>query len=361
MAFITLSDGLKRYYDEAGPADGPVILLFHGWCASSRLYCEQMPALTAAGYRVFAIDAIGHGRSDKVFVSVSPEKLQDDIYETVDRLGLWKKPLTIIGHSAGGGVAQFMYFRWPEKIAALVLLNTGFTMSDSLVRRFFWSLGPIYARVVFSEPARRAIQPLAGAFMEGLAKLAGKDPVCARAWAEEVFETPGNVAVAEIEEIIKYNTEDRLPTIRVPVCIIGGTLDPLAPPRQSRRMHELIPDSELHMLPGEHTLKYWMSDRVNDIILNFLARAYPIPPKESKPHAGAKNKANRKAAKPSSSAKPKRKPKKESAKRKPSKARARVKSGNHAPKKISPRKPIKKTSKCKASPKRKSPPKRHVQ
>jgi haloalkane dehalogenase len=58
-------DGLRQAYAEAGPANGPVVLLLHGQPSWSYLYRKMMPVLADAGYRVIAMDHLGMGRSDK--------------------------------------------------------------------------------------------------------------------------------------------------------------------------------------------------------------------------------------------------------------------------------------------------------
>jgi pimeloyl-ACP methyl ester carboxylesterase len=58
-------DGLRQAYAEAGPADGPVVLLLHGQPSWSYLYRKMIPILAEAGYRTIAMDHLGCGRSDK--------------------------------------------------------------------------------------------------------------------------------------------------------------------------------------------------------------------------------------------------------------------------------------------------------
>ena len=58
-------DGLRQAYAEAGPANGPVVLLLHGQPSWSYLYRTMIPVLADAGYRVIAMDHLGMGRSDK--------------------------------------------------------------------------------------------------------------------------------------------------------------------------------------------------------------------------------------------------------------------------------------------------------
>lgn len=62
--FVTV-DGLRMAYVDAGPADGPVVLLLHGEPTWGFLYRRMIPPLVAAGFRCIAPDLIGFGRSDK--------------------------------------------------------------------------------------------------------------------------------------------------------------------------------------------------------------------------------------------------------------------------------------------------------
>jgi haloalkane dehalogenase len=57
--------GLRIHWVEAGPADGPVVLLLHGEPSWSYLYRHMIPVFAESGYRVIAPDLIGFGRSSK--------------------------------------------------------------------------------------------------------------------------------------------------------------------------------------------------------------------------------------------------------------------------------------------------------
>lgn len=56
---------LRIAHVDAGPANGPVVLLMHGEPSWSFLYRKMIPPLVAAGYRCVAPDLVGFGRSDK--------------------------------------------------------------------------------------------------------------------------------------------------------------------------------------------------------------------------------------------------------------------------------------------------------
>jgi pimeloyl-ACP methyl ester carboxylesterase len=61
VSFRTVeADGLGIFYREAGPADGPVVLLLHGFPSSSHMFRELSPRL-ATRYRVMAPDLPGFG------------------------------------------------------------------------------------------------------------------------------------------------------------------------------------------------------------------------------------------------------------------------------------------------------------
>jgi pimeloyl-ACP methyl ester carboxylesterase len=275
MPFMTLNSGDKLYYEVNGPEEGAPVMLLHGWCASMRLYSEQIPALNGAGYRTIALDSIGHGRSGKKVGAVDKDVVVERFFEVAERVGLCGRPFALIGHSAGGGVAQQIYLKRPDKIACLVLLNTGYLMRDSLLRKIFWTFSPQMVEALFNPVTKLALRPAVNAAADAAGLAFNKNPHDVRLWMADVFRTRPGTARKEIEEIMRHSTKDDLPGIKCPTLIIGGSFDPLAPARQSRVMHDLIPNSELHIVPTGHVGKMLRSELYNPFILDFLARHYP--------------------------------------------------------------------------------------
>src|SRR6266850_1889274 len=60
-AHVAGIDGSRVHYLEAGPADGPPIVLIHGFTAFSLVWSEVLLPIAAAGFRVIAPDLLGHG------------------------------------------------------------------------------------------------------------------------------------------------------------------------------------------------------------------------------------------------------------------------------------------------------------
>lgn len=95
-------DGLRLAYYEAGPKNGPPILLVHGWPELAYSWTHQMPALAAAGFRAVAVDLRGFGRSEAPLDAAhyAIANLVSDLEALLDHLGL--KQAVLLGHDWGG-------------------------------------------------------------------------------------------------------------------------------------------------------------------------------------------------------------------------------------------------------------------
>ena len=117
------ADGVRVFYREAGPADAPVLLLLHGYPASSHMFRELIPRM-ATNYRVIAPDLPGFG-----FTTVAAERnykysfdaLAHTMEAFVDALGLKKYALYIFDYGAPVGLRLAMAH--PERVTAIVSQN----------------------------------------------------------------------------------------------------------------------------------------------------------------------------------------------------------------------------------------------
>lgn len=114
------------HYEVYGGArdDAPVILLTHGYTATSRMWEPQVEALSLR-HRLIVWDLRGHGESD------SPDDPQaytaaetlDDMRALLDAAGAERA--VIGGHSLGGYLSLCFWLEHPERVRALMLFNTG--------------------------------------------------------------------------------------------------------------------------------------------------------------------------------------------------------------------------------------------
>jgi len=123
-------------YAEAGPADGPPVLLLHGWPYDIHSFVDVAPLLASAGYRVIVPYVRGYGTtrflSDATFRNGQPAALAVD---TIDLMNVLKieKPI-IAGFDWGGRTADIIAALWPERCKALVSVS-GYLMGGHEVNK----------------------------------------------------------------------------------------------------------------------------------------------------------------------------------------------------------------------------------
>ncbi|WP_323134327.1 alpha/beta fold hydrolase [Tellurirhabdus rosea] len=117
------TNSIKLHLMEAGPADGPLVILLHGFPEFWYGWRKQIEALAAAGYRVWAPDQRGYNLSDKPpgIHSYRIDTLAADIAGLINAAGVEKAFL--VGHDWGGAVAWWVAAHYPQRLHKLAILN----------------------------------------------------------------------------------------------------------------------------------------------------------------------------------------------------------------------------------------------
>ncbi len=119
--------GLTFTADVAGPTDGPLVLLLHGFPESRHSWREALPALASHGYRAVAPDQRGYSagaRPDPADLSnYAFDKLVNDAVEIAAAVGHDGKRFHLVGHDWGGQVSWGVADKHPERIASLAILS----------------------------------------------------------------------------------------------------------------------------------------------------------------------------------------------------------------------------------------------
>ena len=112
-------------YAEVGPADGPVVILLHGWPYDIHAFVEVTPVLAAAGYRVIVPYLRGHGSttflSDATMRNGQQSALARDVIDLMDALRIHRA--TIAGFDWGARAADIVAALWPDRCKALVSVS----------------------------------------------------------------------------------------------------------------------------------------------------------------------------------------------------------------------------------------------
>jgi pimeloyl-ACP methyl ester carboxylesterase len=112
-------------YAEAGPADGPVVILLHGWPYDIHSYLDVAPLLVSAGYRVIIPHLRGYGTtrflSADTLRNGQPSAVASDTVAMMDALKIEKA--TLAGYDWGARSCDIIAALWPERCKALVSVS----------------------------------------------------------------------------------------------------------------------------------------------------------------------------------------------------------------------------------------------
>jgi len=108
---------------EAGPPDGPLVFLLHGFPEFWYSWRNQIPPLSARGFRIIAPDQRGYNLSDKPtgVASYDLDHLSADIIGLADHFG--RETFAVVGHDWGASVGWWLAGQHPNRVERLAVLN----------------------------------------------------------------------------------------------------------------------------------------------------------------------------------------------------------------------------------------------
>jgi pimeloyl-ACP methyl ester carboxylesterase len=122
-------------YAEAGPSDGPAVILLHGWPYDIHSFVDVAPLLASAGYRVIVPYVRGYGTtrflSSETFRNGQQAAVALDTIALMDSLKIEKA--TLAGFDWGARTADIIAALWPERCKALVSVSGYLIGSPSMV------------------------------------------------------------------------------------------------------------------------------------------------------------------------------------------------------------------------------------
>lgn len=129
------TDLLEIAFEEGGPADGPVVLLLHGWPDDPLAWDGVAPRLNAAGFRTLAPWLRGFGptrfRAADTMRDGSTEALAQDALDLVDLLEI--RRFAVVGHDWGARIAYAMAALVPRRLTGLIALSVPYSPRGSFL------------------------------------------------------------------------------------------------------------------------------------------------------------------------------------------------------------------------------------
>ena len=120
---VVETNGIRLHTRQAGPVDGPLVVLLHGFPEYWYGWHTQIEPLAAAGYRVVVPDQRGYNRSDKPrgVAAYHLDELAADVVGLIDACG--RERAALAGHDWGAAVAWWVALQYPDRLASLAALN----------------------------------------------------------------------------------------------------------------------------------------------------------------------------------------------------------------------------------------------
>lgn len=261
MPFVDTRAG-RLAYAEAG--DGPPLLLLHANLHDRHDFDAVVPRL-ARRYRTIALDWPSHGESEASPGEPGAGLFADALVDVVEALDL--PPALLIGNSVGGLAAARLAITHPDRVAGLVLVNTGgFAPMNPVTRAFCRLLGtPWVTRRVLPPLASTYLRPQSDNDLEILAKVRARtrtaDGLATAAALWRSFAEPAN------------DLRERAMELTAPTLVVWGSRDSVNPLLLGRRVPRYIPGARFEVLPTGHVPFSSRPDAFCDVVEPFLAAA----------------------------------------------------------------------------------------
>ena len=272
MTSVALRTGLSVRSISAGPADGPPVVLIHGWAIHAHLWRRTLPALVAAGRRVYALDLPGHGLSDRPVTpgSYTLARMTEHLAAYLDAIGVARAVL--VAQSMGGKIAIELALRDAARVRALALFGSvGFGVAPRAL--------PLVPRLPAPRGALSALLTQRWMVAMGKGFAYGRRARVAQAdidayWATTQF---ADCVPALRQALIDFDwselTPEQCAALRVPTLVVFGTRDRTVRPLHAERLTSLVPGARLEWVrDAGHVVPEEVPDESNALLVQFISR-----------------------------------------------------------------------------------------
>jgi len=250
MTIVKVND-IEIFYTKFG--SGPPFLMMHGGLGLDHTYFRPEFDSFGEHLQLIYFDYRCHGRSGRPPINtITYSQLADDAEELRKVLGYNK--IGMIGHSAGGFVALTYAIKYPQNLSHLILMNTFPAFDRKHIKE---SLAVIQAK----NPSPELIKIFYGSDASTLEQLKSNYRITNYLYAydynseikkrfEKMLEdTIFNLEIGAINNslIAKFNVISDLNKITTPTLVLGGVGDGMIPVSDVRRLHDNLPNSEMHI------------------------------------------------------------------------------------------------------------------
>jgi pimeloyl-ACP methyl ester carboxylesterase len=267
------ANSIEMHYQTRGA--GPDVVLIHGVTSSMAMWYNGILPSLEPEFRVTAYDLRGHGLTQLTPTGYTSYAMSEDLRCLLDALGIEKTLL--VGHSFGGAIATHFALRYPERVAGVAMLDSGFACLRYLRIIHDWpgwkkdsdkralpqltvdDFLDVDEKQDITEFLRMTLNvPRVSGFRKGQSGMTPRQ----RRLIEETS------IGSEFREVAGL-TEDLLGTMQLPTLAIYGETSPYR--KMAGHLSSLLPHCCQGVIPGAgHFYSIWTPGLVSDRILPFL-------------------------------------------------------------------------------------------
>lgn len=220
-------------YREAG--QGSALVCLHGLGGGSRSWTEQLSALSDKR-RVIAWDTPGYGGSDDYPTTIpTPAQYADAVIAMLDAVGVTGE-FDLVGHSMGGAIAPKIVARHPGRVRRLVLSATRISFANS---------GGYEQRL----REHASMSPEEFGATRAKSMCAADAPVAAKAAVASIAsEIRATGYAAAVHLLSVCNNERELKALRLPVLVLAGAEDRIAPEAETAALTAVVPGAHREII-----------------------------------------------------------------------------------------------------------------
>ncbi|HEV8617177.1 MAG TPA: alpha/beta hydrolase [Methylomirabilota bacterium] len=260
--------GLRLHVLESGVTGSPALCFLHGGAAHAHWFDGVTPAFVDR-FHVVSLDQRGHGQSEWAKPpAYATEDFASDLLGMMDALG-WRR-MTVVGHSMGGHNAMAFAAWHPERVSALVIVDSRPSLPPDRVERMRkrGQRPPrLHGSMATALQSFRLLPPSTTADPELLAHMARAGLVERDGGFKYRFD-PACYAARHPADCWPL-----LPRITAPTLIVRGELSPILPVEMAERIRAAIPGSEIVAIPAaHHHLTLDQPEKFTAALTTFLGR-----------------------------------------------------------------------------------------
>ncbi len=258
-----------------GSQQGHTLVLLHGFTGSATSWGRHLDTFASHGFRVIALDMLGHGQSD---APLDPQRYtiewcEADILALLEALGVQRGEAILLGYSMGGRIA--LYTAFSGFFHALILESASPGLADPIKRAQRKSSDEKLAASIERDGIETFVT-----YWEQLPLFASQQHLPYKQQQALHEQRTDNRPVGLANSLRGVGTgvqpalQERLTTLAIPVLLIAGILDTKFR-AIAQQMAQALPNVQVHIVPAAgHTVHLEQPELFDQIVLNFCTKEF---------------------------------------------------------------------------------------